>query len=144
MSTTSTRPLFWIPMLAACTGTAGLMFFHSAQASSTASQAAKAQYQIERQACLRGQSGQDTATCLKEAGAALAEAQRATLNTGESEETLRRNALARCERVAEDDKAACRRMVRGEGSRSGSVKGGGVMTELTTVVPAAPAASSPP
>lgn len=144
MSTTSTRPLFWIPMLAACMGTAGLMFFHSAQASSTASQAAQAQYQIERQACLRGESGQDTATCLKEAGAALAEARRATLSTGESDEALTRNALARCERVAADDQAACRRMVRGEGKRSGSVKGGGVATELTTVVPAAPAASSPP
>ena len=45
---------------------------------------AQARYQQERAACLAGQTGQDRATCLKEAGAALAEARRGKLSEDQS------------------------------------------------------------
>ena len=38
---------------------------------------AQARYQQDRAACMSGQSNQDHATCLREAGAALAQARRA-------------------------------------------------------------------
>lgn len=100
--------------------------------------AADAIYRQDRAACLSGQSTQDRATCLKEAGAARAEARRQSLDNGESPAQLRANALRRCQRVLEADRGACERMALGEGSRSGSVAGGGVLTEITTPVPAVP------
>jgi hypothetical protein len=108
----------------------------------------EAVYQKERAACLRGTSPQDRATCLREAGAALAESRRARLGNGEGARDLARNAEQRCKNVAPADRDDCLRMARGEGTVSGSVDGGGVIKELVTVtqeplivVPAAPAAS---
>ena len=89
-------------------------------------------YRQERAACMDGRSPQDRSTCLKEAGAAHNEARRRQLDNGESPEQLRANALLRCQRVATDDRTACERMVQGGGQRSGSVAGGGVLTEITT------------
>ena len=52
-------------------------------------------------------------------------------------EPLLRNALARCQVHRDDDaRTLCERMVRGDGTRSGSVAGGGVFRELVTVEPA--------
>ncbi len=101
-------------------------------------------YQQERAACLDGRNPQDRATCLKEAGAARAEARRHGLDNGETPAQLRANALQRCQRVATDDRAACERLALGEGERSGSVAEGAVVKQITTrsvgVAPA-PAAS---
>ena len=107
-------------------------------------QQADAVYQRERAACLAGSSPQGRSTCLKEAGAARAEARRNQLDNGETPAQLRANALLRCQRVLDTDRSACERMVRGEGTRSGSVAAGGVLTQITTVDRAslpAPAAS---
>jgi hypothetical protein len=101
-------------------------------------------YQQERAACLEGRSSQDRATCLKEAGAARAEARRQGLDNGETPAQLRANALLRCQRVAADDRASCERMALGEGQRDGSVAEGAVVKQLTTRSAApmpAPAAS---
>ena len=99
----------------------------------SASSSALARYEAERAACVDGRSGQDRATCLKEAGAALAEARRGRLSNGESAETLMRNAEARCQTVAAEDRDACMLMAHGKGSVSGSVKAGGTMREITIV-----------
>ena len=99
----------------------------------TASASAMSAYQAERAACLDGSSGQERATCLREAAAALAEARQGRLGNGESSGTLADNAQQRCQKVLAEDRSACLRMVRGEGMVSGSVKAGGTMRQITTV-----------
>lgn len=106
----------------------------------------EARYQADRRACHEGIGGQDRTTCLREAGAARAEALRAMLGNGESAEQRDRNAIERC-KVHRDpsDRNACELMARGEGQEEGSVEGGGVIRELTIRADedAAPAASRP-
>lgn len=92
----------------------------------------EANYRYEREKCLSGRSHQDRATCLKEAGAALAEARRARLDNGTSERQLADNRVARCKAQPEAERADCERMARGEGTVVGSVEGGGVVKELVT------------
>lgn len=99
-------------------------------------------YQQQRAACLQGHTGQDRQTCLREAGAALAEARRGTLAAG-GDAAWQRNALARCEAHQDaGERQACERMARGEGSQQGSVAEGGILYELTTRS-VEPAASEP-
>ncbi len=93
---------------------------------------AEAAYQRERAACLAGQTSQDRATCLKEAGAALAESRRGTLDKGLSDAERAQNKLQRCQLQSADKRADCERLARGEGSTQGSVEGGGVIKELVT------------
>ena len=100
-------------------------------------------YQQERAACLDGSSPQDRVTCLKEAGAARAEARRGTLDNGERAGQLQRNALKRCGAVAAADRKDCERLALGEGQRSGSVAEGAIVKTLVTrTVEPVPAASS--
>jgi hypothetical protein len=120
-------------------------------AQSDAAVAVEATYQNEKAACLNGSSSQDRATCLKEAGAARAQARQHTLEGGDTAADRKRNALARCGVVAPADKADCERLARGEGRRDGSVSEGAVYKELTTrtvgpleMQPAVPAASDSP
>jgi hypothetical protein len=95
---------------------------------------AQARYQQDRAACISGQTNQDRATCLKEAGAALQAAKRGSL--GEGQNAYEQNRLLRCDRLAGGDRDDCLRRMRGEGSVSGSVEGGGIYRELRTTVPA--------
>lgn len=97
-------------------------------------------YERERAACLSGRSPQDQATCLREAGAALQAARRGDLTGGAGD--LKRNARERCNVLAGDERRDCLARMRGEGTVSGSVEGGGILREKVTVVPA-PAASGP-
>jgi hypothetical protein len=90
-------------------------------------------YQQERQACLSGATAEDRATCLREAGAAQQAARHGDLSNGSDYE---RNALQRCQRLPPDDREDCERRVRGEGSSSGSVGGGGIYKELRRTIPA--------
>jgi hypothetical protein len=101
-------------------------------------------YRQERAACLDNRGPQDRSTCLKEAGAARAEARRNRLDNGESPAQLRANALLRCQAVLDADRAACERMALGEGTRSGSVAEGAVLTQITTVSPGRPAMPATP
>ncbi|WIT12075.1 hypothetical protein PFX98_00290 [Paucibacter sediminis] len=96
-----------------------------------------ARYQQERTACLAGQTNQDRSTCLREAGAAYAEARRGGLEG--DEESWRRNALRRCEVLQGDERFDCLARMQGQGQLSGSALGGGIYRELVTVVPAASA-----
>lgn len=94
-------------------------------------------YRNEVQACHLGTTAEDTQTCLKEARNAQAARQRGRLDTPADYQA---NALARCDVFTRpDDKAACEARVKGEGSTSGSVAGGGMLREYETVVPPASA-----
>lgn len=94
---------------------------------------AQARYQQDRAACLSGQSYQDRATCLREAGAALQEAKRG--RAGDSDSAYEQNRLIRCDGLPAGDREDCLRRMRGEGTVSGSVESGGIYRELRTMVP---------
>ena len=95
---------------------------------------AQTTYQQERARCLDGSSGEDQKTCLREAGAAVVEAKRGGLTDSQD---YQQNAMARCAaHTNAEERSYCERRMRGEGTVSGSVKGGGLMRELTVVVPA--------
>jgi hypothetical protein len=93
---------------------------------------AQQQYKQERAHCLSGQSHQDRATCLKEAGAAYQEARRGILGGGSA--NLAQNATARCDAQPPADREACVQRIMGAGSAEGSVKGGGILRQTETKV----------
>jgi hypothetical protein len=84
----------------------------------------------------------DRATCRREGAAARAEAARGGLTTPDAAARLN-NAMARCKVHEGDARAMCERMVKGEGSQSGSVASGGQIRELVVVVPGEPAKAKP-
>lgn len=91
-------------------------------------------YVEERAACMNLQ-GDDRKTCLREAGAAQVEARRGQLTDAQA--AYEQNKLARCAyHKNADDRSYCERRMRGEGTTSGSVEGGGILRELTVTVPA--------
>jgi len=100
------------------------------------SQAAQAQarFRQDMAVCNSGQSNQDTATCRLEARNALAEARRGGLVN--EPENYQRNAQQRCAALAGIDRSACESRARGEGKMEGSVRGGGILRESVSVVPA--------
>lgn len=89
-------------------------------------------YQSELQACRSGRTQQDIDTCLREARNAQAERRNGTLARPAPD--FEANAMARCEPLAGEDKAACQARVMGYGNTSGSVASGGVLREVETVV----------
>lgn len=105
---------------------------------------AQARYQQERAVCLSGQSVQDRSTCLKEAGAALAEARRGGLDGDPA--SFKNNQRQRCDQLSGAEQQDCVARMRGRGTTQGSVAGGGILRELVTrevMVPPAAAASAP-
>lgn len=126
---TPLRTMPWHRGLLACVlaAVAGASTAAPATASSTGDAASR--YRQERAACLNGQTSQDRATCLREAGAALQEARRGSV---ESHPDYAANALRRCEKLPQPDRADCVARMQGRGSISGSVDGGGLYRELVT------------
>lgn len=94
--------------------------------------------QSERAACHSGNTQQDKATCLREANNAAADKRRGVLDSGTNYEA---NALARCDVLSGEDKAACQARIAGYGNTTGSVAAGGVLREVETVMVPADAAS---
>lgn len=94
---------------------------------------ARSRYQEERARCMQS-AAEDQKACLREAGAALQASRRGQLN--EDESNFDKNRLARCAYLPEADRPDCERRMRGEGTVSGSVEGGGIYRELRTIVPA--------
>ena len=122
--------------MALCTGLA-VQGATAAEPARSADADAQAKYQRERAACMNGQTtNEDRATCLREAGAALAEARRGNLSDGQGQ--LRNNAKDRCNVLSGDERADCIARMKGEGSVSGSVGGGGILREKVTIVPGTP------
>ena len=101
---------------------------------------AKALYLKEKARCETGQTSQDKATCLREAGAALDEKKKGKLDNSGSPVA---NATDRCNVLPAKDKADCLARIVGPLSPnqrvtvSGSVEGGGVIRETTTTTPGA-------
>ena len=95
---------------------------------------AQQRYQKERAHCLSGQSQQDRATCLKEAGAAYDEARRDRLDNGGGTSSFTQNATERCKAQPAADREACVQRTLGAGSAQGSVNGGGIIRETETPV----------
>ena len=96
--------------------------------------AAREAYLQDRQFCLSGRSAQDQQTCLREAGAALDEARRGSLTIESAE--YEQNRFVRCDYHKDPkDREYCMMRMRGEGSVSGSVDGGGLLRELRVIEP---------
>lgn len=124
------------------TGLCVLLLSLSAHAAFAAN-AANSTYQQDREFCMSGQSNQDKKTCLREAGAARAEAKKGNLSEGAV--SYEQNALARCKVLPPADQADCTRRVHGGGTVSGSVASGGIIRETTTtIVEPQPALPPPP
>ena len=86
-------------------------------------------YAQDRAFCNSGQSAQDRQTCLREAGAAAQEGPKGNLS-----DAPEGNKFARCDYHKDpNDLEYCIRRMKGEGTVSGSVEGGGVLRELTVI-----------
>lgn len=86
----------------------------------------------EMAACNNGTTQQDRATCLTEVKNAN-EARRAG-QVDNSGGQFQANAMQRCNILPSEEKIACEARVAGYGNPKGSVAGGGVITEIETVV----------
>lgn len=129
--------------VAAAFACAGLltMATSAASAATTGNSQAEANYRKEKAACMNGQTSQDRATCLREAGAALQEARRNGL-TDPSPDVLAQNAIARCQSQPKADRADCVRLAKGEGQKEGSVAQGAIVKEIATLQIDPPAAGA--
>jgi len=110
----------------------GLMVLACGAASSASAGTAEANYQREKADCMNGRTAEDRSTCLKEAGAALAEARRGGLTTPTRSQRMA-NAIQRCQAQPAESRADCERVARGEGSVDGTVAEGGDFKELRTI-----------
>lgn len=72
----------------------------------------------------------------REAWAARDEQRRGILGKDDNPAEFERNRLARCDKHTGEDRELCLRRMRGEGTVSGSVEGGGILRELRITVPA--------
>ena len=133
-SKTQSRPAngLQLSMLALCA--AGALLAASVAAAGPGASNAQAQYQKDRAACISGNTHQDRATCLREAGAALVEARRGGL-AAPDESTYVRNTMDRCVPLPPADQEDCVRRMQGEGTVKGSVEEGGIYRELRRTVP---------
>ncbi|HEU0230306.1 MAG TPA: hypothetical protein VFR20_07025 [Burkholderiaceae bacterium] len=121
--------LFCATLLATAASAAGAYTTHSMNVSP------EAQYQADVAHCKSGQSNEDQATCLKEAGAALEAAKRGKLTTAPSYTT---DQTKRCQELPANKQQDCLALMSDQGSThvEGSVNGGGVLRETTITVPA--------
>ena len=91
----------------------------------------------EMAACLNGTTQQSRQTCMTEVRNANAARRAGKVDNAGGQ--FKANALMRCNVLQGEDKVACEARVIGLGSPQGSVAGGGVITQVeTVVVPAAP------
>jgi hypothetical protein len=86
----------------------------------------------EMAACNNGTTQQSRQTCMTEVRNANAAKRAGQLDTAAGQ--FRVNALARCNFLQGEDKVACEARVAGLGTPQGSVAGGGVITQVETVV----------
>lgn len=115
-----------------------------AQGAGAAKTSTDGRYQQERAACAAMSNPESRTSCLRDLGAARQQA-RSQPRAPVSPEQLQRNALQRCQvHKADEDRAICERLARGEGEVSGSVSGGGMIRSIETTVPAPMPPSEPP
>lgn len=117
-------------------GAAGLTGTPAALAAgAAASGSIQSQYELDVQRCNTGQTHQDRATCLREAGAAREEAARNRLDNNQSA-NFDANATARCNNLPATQREDCLRQMASPSSVRGSVESGGVLRETVIQVPA--------
>ena len=109
----------------------------AAHAADSGADTAKAQYEAEKARCNAGQTGQDQASCLRSAGAAYDAIRQNRLQDANT--AYKDNALSRCKSLPAAERTDCESRVDGQGTSSGSVRGGGVIKETVTPVPNPPA-----
>ena len=128
---TLTRTLF--SRLLLCTFTLGACA--AAGATGTVSEAdAQARYEADVARCKAGQTNQDEATCIQEAGAALEETKRNRLTDKNS--NFDQNQVNRCNSLPVAERSDCLQQMSGTNTTTaGSVSGGGVLRETTITVP---------
>lgn len=133
--------------LAASLCAAGLMLaagaVHAADAIGRA--AIQSQYDQDVAKCKSGNTNQDRATCLREAGAARDEANRQNLKEGSTDQH-QQNMVDRCNRLPGASRQDCLTQMSSPSNVRGSVEGGGVLRETVIQVPAGtvpPAAPAP-
>jgi hypothetical protein len=106
--------------------------------------AAQTRYKQEMIACTSEKPAVgDNSNCAKEARNSLAEMKRGKMGPTLTPTDYQRNALVRCEVHKGDDKTDCVARVQGQGRTEGSVAGGGIFRELTTIK-IIPGAAPPP
>lgn len=93
----------------------------------------------ELAACNNGKTQQDRDTCIREVNNAAAEKRAGKLDNAGGQ--FAANAAQRCDVLTGEDKIACQARVVGYGNANGSVAGGGVITQVETVVVPANAAT---
>lgn len=121
-------------LIASCA--AGYALSGSAIAAATDSEI-QAQYQSDVARCNAGQTNQDKATCLQEAGAAREEASRNRLTNGNT--SFDANQRERCKALPVEKQADCMKLMSDPNATvQGSVGGGGVLREKTMTIPATP------
>ncbi len=104
-------------------------------AGSGASPDMQARYKADVERCNTGQTNQDKATCLQEAGAALEEARRHRLTN--EQRLSSENHVKRCEALPGTQRDDCMLQMSGQNTTvHGSVAGGGVLRETIITVPA--------
>lgn len=97
--------------------------------------AIEAQFKLDRQVCLSGQTMQASrSACLYDARLAREAALRGELG-GESRVALERNRVLRCDAIPDDSEDECVRALNGEGEVTGSVEQGVIVRELIVVEP---------
>jgi len=118
--------------------------FAAGPAAAGAQTDASAQYKADVARCKSGQTNQDEATCLREAGAALEEARRNRLSNNAAPGSYRQNALDRCNALPAGQREDCLTQMSGSDTTvKGSVGGGGVLRETTITIPGSVSGSAP-
>lgn len=101
--------------------------------------AINAEYQREVARCKSGQTNEDQATCLREAGAARQQAMQGGLdNQPGVSQNYAQNALDRCKLVPADQRKDCMALMQDPSQTEGSVGGGGVLRKYEYQVPVQP------
>lgn len=127
----TTEKVLLLVMLALLVAFFSSVTAHAAEPARAAS--AQKVYQYDRADCMSGLAAADKTSCLREAGAALDEARSGKLADPNAD--FERNRIARCDYLKGADRDYCLRRMRGEGTVSGSVAGGGILRELVVTVP---------
>lgn len=89
-------------------------------------------YQQELAWCKANTQGEALVSCLRSSAASQAERRRGTPDNNGTD--YKANARLRCAVLTGEDRAACEARVAGLGDATGSVRGGGVLRQVETVV----------
>ena len=103
----------------------------------------EARYKLDVERCNMGQTNQDKATCLREAGAARDESRRNRLTN--ANESYQQNQVSRCQALPVAERQDCMLQMSGQDTRvEGSVGAGGVLRETTITIPGTPMPATTP